>query len=72
MLIFKFFIYIFNYKKYYMATTYKFKVSVSIKTKTGSSQTIHPIIEAATSTEAKRIAEAQYPNGSYFSVTKIS
>lgn len=60
-----------NQKIAYMSVTYKFKVSIDIKTKSGSSQTIYPIIEAANNNEAKRIAEAQYPQGRVFTVSKV-
>jgi hypothetical protein len=45
---------------------------VVIKDSHGFSRTITPIIEAATDTEAKRIAIAQYPNGSVRTVSKIN
>lgn len=53
-----------------MSTTYKFKVMVVIKDKHGFSQTIYPIVEASTDTEAKRIAIAQYPDGDVRTVSK--
>jgi hypothetical protein len=55
-----------------MFPTYKFKVSIAVKSKTGSSETIYHIIEASSSSEAKRIAEAQFPNGRVFTVSKIN
>lgn len=55
-----------------MATTYKFKVTVSIKDNHGISKTIYPIIEATTTTEAMQIAKAQYSNGNVTGASKIS
>lgn len=55
-----------------MATTYKFSVMVVIKDSHGFSRTITPIIEATSDLEAKRIAIAQYPNGSVRTVSKIN
>ena len=55
-----------------MATTHKFSVMVVVKDFHGASRTITPIIEASSETEARRIAEAQYPNGSVRTVSKLS
>ncbi|WP_157986274.1 hypothetical protein [Chitinophaga alhagiae] len=54
-----------------MATTQKFKVMVVIKDNHGVSRTIYPIIEAGTDLEAKRLAQAQYPDASVRTVTKV-
>ncbi len=55
-----------------MAQTHKFSVMVVIKDKHGASRTITPIIEASTDTEARRIAEAQYPDASVRTVSKVN
>ena len=56
-----------------MATTYKFKFTVNIKTKSGATETIHPSIEASSAHEAKVMIQAQYSNITYMdSGTKIS
>ncbi len=54
-----------------MATTYKFKVTVVIK-ESGISKTIYPIVEATSSTEALKIAKAQYATGDVRSASKLS
>lgn len=54
-----------------MSTTYKFKVMVVIKDPHGTSRTIYPIIEVSSDTEARRIAEADYPDGNVRTITKI-
>lgn len=54
-----------------MATTHKFSVMVVIKDNHGISRTITPIIEATSDMEAKRIAQAQYPDASVRTVSKI-
>ncbi|PSL50381.1 hypothetical protein CLV51_1011726 [Chitinophaga niastensis] len=54
-----------------MATTHKFSVMVVIKDNHGVSRTLTPIIEASSDIEARRIAEAQYPNGSVRTVSKV-
>lgn len=54
-----------------MAVTSKFKITVVIKDNHGVSKTIYPIIEASTDLEAKRIAQAQYPEASVRTVTKV-
>ncbi|WP_164714345.1 hypothetical protein [Chitinophaga rhizosphaerae] len=53
-----------------MAQTHKYKVMVIVKDNHGASRTIYPIIEAGTDLEAKRIAQAQYPDASVRTVTK--
>lgn len=54
-----------------MATTFKFKVTVVIKEGSGS-KTIYPIIEASSSTDALRIAKAQFITGDVRSASKIN
>jgi len=49
-----------------MATTHKFKVTVRLAT-----GTIYPIVEASTSSEAQKIARAQYPNGQIGMAVKV-
>jgi len=55
-----------------MSTTYKFEVMVIVKDHHGISRTIEPIIEASSDSEARRIAEAQYPDASIRTITKIN
>jgi hypothetical protein len=54
-----------------MAQTHKFKVSVTIKDNHGITRTIYPIIEAQSDGEARKIAEAQYPNGRVGIISKV-
>lgn len=44
---------------------------IVIKDNHGVSKTIYPIIEANTDLEAKRIAQAQYPDASIRTITKV-
>ena len=54
-----------------MSTTYKFKVTIIIK-EGGGSRTIYPIIEASSSTEAVRIAKAQFIMADVRSASKVN
>lgn len=56
-----------------MSTTQKFKVMIVIKDRHGNSKTIYPIIEASSDMEAKRLAQAQYPDAARIgTVTKTN
>jgi hypothetical protein len=53
-----------------MATTYKFKVILTIKSGS-TTQRIEPIIEATSNSEAIKIAKAQYPTGYIITASQI-